>query len=94
MKKNKIQLTYFPSDYKLPESLKKDLYVFSPAKPKKGAVLHNYKTLILHFWGLQNSALLESKISLDQSLVSKARTKALETCTGVLMALPIQIKVD
>jgi hypothetical protein len=49
MKEKEIQLTYFPSDYKLPESLKKDLFVFSPTKPKKGAVSHNYKTLILHF---------------------------------------------
>lgn len=49
MKERGIQLTYFPSDYKFPESLKKDLYMFSPTKPRKGAVSHNYKTLVLHF---------------------------------------------
>lgn len=48
IKEKKIQFTYFPLNYKFSENLKKDLYVFSD-KPKKGALLHNYKTLILHF---------------------------------------------
>lgn len=94
IKEKKIQFTYFPSDYRLPEGLKKKLYVFSSIKQKRGAVSHNYKILILHFWELQNSVPLESKISLEQSLVSKAKIKAFETGTGILMALPIQIRVD
>jgi hypothetical protein len=49
MKKKGIELTYFPSDYKFPENLKKNLHVFSSNKPKKGAILHNYKILISHF---------------------------------------------
>lgn len=47
IKKKKIKLTYFPPNYKFPESLKKNLYVVS-VNQKKKALVHNYQILILH----------------------------------------------
>lgn len=48
MNEKGIKLTYFPSEYKFPESLKKELIEFSE-KPERGSLVYNYKTLVLHF---------------------------------------------
>lgn len=48
IKKENIKLTYFPSNYEFPENLKAKLIKFS-RKPVKGSLVHNYKTLVIHF---------------------------------------------
>lgn len=47
LSQKKINLTYFPPNFNIPEDLKANLFKFSD-QPIRGSLVHNYKTLILH----------------------------------------------
>lgn len=88
MRKNKINLTHYPSNLKLPEVVKKHLIKRSKDNPVKGAIATNYKTLIKYIWDEQNRLDSTSSMATDQSQFSKSRIKILGTDQK------IQIKTD
>jgi group II intron reverse transcriptase/maturase len=94
LKEKNIKLTYYPTKVTLPDEIKEQLIPVSINKPKRGALVNNYKTLINYFWKEQNNIDLNLKITKEQSQNSKARLKALETNSGVLMNLPINLKIN
>ena len=94
LKKNSIKLTYYPLEFVLDDDLKSRLEPLSKSKPKKGALIHNYKTLIDHLWKIQNNVDPELRVTKEQSQSSKSRLEVLETGEGVLTDLPIQVRVN
>lgn len=94
LKEKNIKLTYYPTKVILPDEIKEQLTSVSINKPKRGALVNNYKTLINYFWEKQNNIDPNLRITKEQSQNSKARLKALETDSGVLMNLPINLKIN
>jgi retron-type reverse transcriptase len=94
LRANNIKLTYYPTEISLDAKVAEQLIPMSKTRPKKGALVNNYKTLIDYFFKLQNTVSPESALTKAQSQNSKARLKVLETKEGSLMDLPINIRVN
>ena len=94
LRKNNIKLTYYPTEVSLEANVRGQLIPVSKTRPKKGALVNNYKTLIDYFFKLQNSVTPELQETKDQSQNSKARLKVLETEKGSRMDLPINLRVN
>lgn len=94
LRNNDIKLTYYPVELNLDTEITKQLVPVSQIRPKKGALVNNYKVLINYFFKLQNSVSPELRVTKAQFQNSKARLKVLETGEGSRMELPIQVRVN
>ena len=94
LRESNINLTYYPIEFVLDDSLQNQLVKASKTKPKRGALAKNYKLLINYFWDLQNKVAPELKITKEQSQQSKSRIAVLESQEGTLVDLPLNIRVD
>ena len=94
LRANSIKLTYYPVEASLDTETRKQLIPLSKTRPKKGALVNNYKVLINYFFKLQNSLSPELRVTKSQSQNSKARLKVLESEKGSLMELPINLRIN
>jgi len=94
LRESGIKLTYYPTEFVLDDTLRSQLVKVSKSKPIRGALAKNYKLLINYIWDLQKNMPPHLIITQEQSQKSKSRIAALETQEGVLMDLPLQIRVD
>ena len=94
LRANNIKLTYYPTEISLDAKVIEQLIPVSKTRPKKGALVNNYKILIDYFFKLQNTVSLELRETKAQSQNSKARLKVLETKEGSRMDLPINLRVN
>ena len=94
LRKNNIKLTYYPVEVILIDEIKNQLIQVSKNKPVRGALANNYKILINYFWEEQNKIDPKLRVPKEQSQNSKSRIKTLETGSGVLVNLPISLKIN
>ena len=94
LRENNINLTYYPMKVILSEKIKNQLVKHSKSSPVRGALASNYKILINYFWEEQNKVDLKRRVTKEQSENLIGRLKVLESRSGVLVNLPIKLKVN